>query len=93
MDRTLATWIVAIVGPFLVTTIHIVLSRWENQWYPGGHDYDFVALALSVAVGLAAIATLKTSIANRVFYAATYAIFATAAVGYFSTMLVYKLFG
>jgi hypothetical protein len=66
------SWLLAgaLIGPPVLMSVYLGLSRWPTRWFTTGSDW--AALALSAAVGAVCIAWLPVSAAVRITLAAVY---------------------
>lgn len=90
--RTATTgWVLALVGPIVVASAYLTLSRWPVRWWSGGSDY--LALALAVLVGVVGVCLVIRGTARRVIASMVYACVAVLAVAWYSLAFVCGAFG
>ena len=60
----------ALVGPLVLVSVYLTLSRWPTRWFTG--ESDLLALAVAIAFGIAWIVRLPVSMGLRVGLAIAY---------------------
>jgi len=89
MVSSFAKWALAIVCPLLVTTAYLFLSREPSRF---SATSDYIAFALAIAIGVIAIASLRSSLTSRVILIVIYVPVALFALISFSLVFVCAAF-
>jgi len=62
--------VVILCGPLALMSVYLGFSRWPTRWFTGGSDW--VALLLSVGIGLVGIGRLPIPVVARAVLAVLY---------------------
>jgi uncharacterized membrane protein len=76
----------AIAAPFLLISLYLYFSRWPTRWFTSASD--FIALGLSLAIGIVFLLRLPVSFGARVAAAICYVPILGAVLIFYSLMLV-----
>jgi len=91
--RTLVWHILAaVLAPFLVTLVYLLFTRWHT-WHFTMPAADYAALAFSILVGAAFIATLPIRIPRRIVSLLIYVPVSGIALYIFGVVFLYLWYG
>lgn len=91
MDKNRVKWGVAVIGPLLVVSVYLLLSRWPTRSFSTSSDY--IAIGVAIAVGLFAIASLNTPTARKITISIIYVPVSAIALLFFTLVFVCIAFG
>ncbi len=80
-----------VIGPTVLMSCYLTLSRWPLRWFTGASDW--AALVLSVMVGVACIVRLPVPAAQRAVLALIYTMLSGFGLCMYSLYFVGIIFG
>ena len=83
--KDVISWIIVLVGPFLVITVYLLTSR---AAFPQGTTIDFIAVTVSVFAGLYGVIRLPYALGIKAIAIVVYIAMAYWALFYYSSAMV-----
>ncbi len=87
--KEVINWIIALVGPFLATTLYLLISRTAFQQ---GTSDDYIAVTISIFVGLYGVIRLPYALGIKAIAVVLYLVVAFWALFYYSLSLLCAVF-